>query len=237
MNILAIDDSKLIRNMLNNVLSGAGHTLAMAADGKEGADMAAASQFDLIITDINMPEINGLDLARLLREKEEYKTIPIIFLTTEASDEFKAKGKEIKNTTWITKPFSPLSLLTVFNALFRKMKILAVDDSRSIRCMVTNVLTGAGHTVTVANDGKEAIELAAGAGFELIITDVNMPEMDGLELVKQLRDSGEYQATPIIFLTTEASDEYKAKGEKLGASAWISKPFSPVKLLDVVASI
>ena len=95
MNILAIDDSKLIRNMLNNVLSGAGHTLAMAADGKEGADMAAASQFDLIITDINMPEINGLDLARLLREKEEYKTIPIIFLTTEASDEFKAPFESV----------------------------------------------------------------------------------------------------------------------------------------------
>ena len=237
MNILAIDDSKLICTMLKNVLSGAGHTITIAGDGKEGVNLATSTQFDLVITDINMPEMNGLDLARHLRNTDEYKTTPIIFLTTEASEEFRAKGKEIKGTHWISKPFSPINLLTLFNSIFKKMNILAVDDSKSIRCMVNNVLTGAGHTVTVANDGKEAVSLAMDSGFDLIITDVNMPEMDGLELAKQLRNSTEYQSTPIIFLTTETSEAFKTKGKELGASTWITKPFSPVNLLEVVNTI
>ena len=237
MNILAIDDSKLICNMLKNVLSGAGHTVTIAGDGKEGADLAASTQFDLVITDINMPEMNGLDLAQHLRGLDAYKTTPIIFLTTEASDEFKAKGKEIKGTHWITKPFSPINLMKLFNVIFRKMNILAVDDSRSIRNMVNNVLTGAGHRVTVANDGNEALGLAMGAGFELIVTDINMPEMDGLELATELRKSDEYTSTPIIFLTTETSEEFKAKGKDIGAAAWITKPFSPGNLLEIVSNV
>ncbi|MEI6206378.1 MAG: response regulator [Desulfuromonadales bacterium] len=117
------------------------------------------------------------------------------------------------------------------------MNILTVDDSRSIRCMVKNVLTGAGHTVVEACDGEEAADLAAGSDFDLIVTDINMPGMDGLELARLLRNSDEYKSTPIIFLTTEASEEFKAKGEKIGTTTWITKPFSPVNLLDVVMGL
>ena len=223
--------------MLKNVLSGAGHSVTLAGDGKEGAGLAAATKFDLVITDINMPEMNGLDLARHLRTTDDYATTPIIFLTTETSEEFKAKGKDISATTWITKPFSPVSLLRLFNSIFKKMKILVVDDSKSIRCMVGNVLTGAGHTITAANDGKEAVSLAAGSGFDLIITDINMPEMDGLELARYLRKTAEYQSTPIIFLTTETSEKFKEKGKEISETTWLTKPFNPISLLDVVSNV
>lgn len=235
MNILAIDDSKLICNMLTNVLTGAGHSVTVAGDGKAGLDLATVNRFDLVITDINMPEMDGLELARVLRTTDVYKHTPIIFLTTEASDGFKAKGNDITATTWITKPFSPIRLLEVFNFLFKKLTILAVDDSRTIRCMVNNVLNGAGHTVTVAEDGKEAFQLAQETRFDLVIADINMPEMNGLELAGKLRATSDYSATPIIFLTTETSDEFKAKGEAIGLTTWISKPFSPVHLLEAIA--
>ena len=237
MRILAIDDSKLVCNMLNNVLSAANHKVDLAYDGQQGAFLAETNQYDLIITDINMPEINGLDLARILRNKEEYKNTPIIFLTTETSETFKAKGKEITGTTWITKPFSPLNLVAMFDSIFKKLHILAVDDSKSIRRMVSQVLSEAGHTVTTANDGKEALELATEVCFDLVVADINMPEMDGFELVERLRQTEQYKTTPIIFLSTEGSVESREMGKQLGAAAWITKPFNPVKLLDAVASL
>lgn len=237
MEILVIDDSKSIRCLVQNLLNSVGHTVSVASDGNEAADFAAGSGFDLIVSDIIMPKMDGLDLARHLRSTNEYKKTPIIFLTTESSEELRAKGKEISSTTWIKKPFSPVSLLKVINILLKKLNVLAVDDSKSIRCMVSNILTGAGHTVTVAADGREAIGLAAGSGFDLIITDVNMPEMDGLDLARQLRNSAEYSSTPIIFLTTEATEDYMAKGKEIGTTTWITKPFSPVNLLDAVSKV
>lgn len=116
-------------------------------------------------------------------------------------------------------------------------KILIVDDSKAIRCMLSNVLTNHGHTVLEAGDGKEGAEMAEGSAFDLIITDVHMPEMNGLELVKKLRETADHRFTPIVFLTTECNDEFKAKGRAAGATAWITKPFSPVELLAVVNKV
>jgi two-component system, chemotaxis family, chemotaxis protein CheY len=115
------------------------------------------------------------------------------------------------------------------------MNILIVDDSKPIRCMLVNVLSGVGHVVTVACDGKEGTAMAENFKFDLVITDVNMPEMDGFEFARHLRYETEHKFTPIVFLTTESSDEFRAKGRKAGATAWITKPFSPKKLLEVVA--
>lgn len=115
--------------------------------------------------------------------------------------------------------------------------ILVVEDSKPIRCMLNNILTGAGHVVSEACNGKEGLEISASSSFDLIITDVNMPEMDGFELVKHLRQTSAYKFTPIIFLTSESSDEDKVKGLKAGASAWLTKPFSPPKLIEVVDKV
>jgi two-component system chemotaxis response regulator CheY len=115
--------------------------------------------------------------------------------------------------------------------------ILVVDDSKPIRCMLANVLTNAGHTVLEAADGKQGAELAAGSALDVIITDVHMPEMDGFGLVRQLRETPDHRFTPIVFLTTECSEEFKKKGREAGATAWLTKPFSPRALLEVVNQV
>lgn len=115
--------------------------------------------------------------------------------------------------------------------------ILVVEDSKPIRCMLKNILTGAGHVVSEACDGKEGLDIAARSNFDLIITDVNMPEMDGFELAKHLRQTSAFKFTPIIFLTSETSDENKIKGMEAGATAWLIKPFSPHKLIEVVDKV
>lgn len=113
-------------------------------------------------------------------------------------------------------------------------KILTVDDSASIRQMVTFTLKGAGYEVEEAPDGQSGFSKAQGGRFDLVLTDQNMPGMDGLTLIRSLRKLPVYTSTPILMLTTEASDQMKSLGRAAGATGWLVKPFDPQKLLDVV---
>lgn len=117
------------------------------------------------------------------------------------------------------------------------MNILIVDDSKAIRCMLLNVLKGAGHEVVEAANGPEGLAAAEQAKFDLVITDVNMPAMDGFEFTRQLRQSQNYKFAPVIFLTTETDNSFRMKGMEVRATAWLTKPFSPQKLIDVVAKV
>lgn len=115
--------------------------------------------------------------------------------------------------------------------------ILTVDDSSTMRQMIGFTLKGAGFDILEAGDGLEALERARGQKLSLVITDVNMPRMDGITLVQRLRALPEFRFTPILVLTTESGPDMKQKGKEAGATGWIVKPFSPEKLLDVVNKV
>ncbi len=115
--------------------------------------------------------------------------------------------------------------------------VLAVDDSASIRQMVSFTLKGAGYDVVEAADGQEGLEKAKARPAALVLTDQNMPRMDGLSLIRALRSLPQYKATPILMLTTESSDTMKAQGKASGATGWLVKPFDPSKLLEVVKKV
>jgi two-component system, chemotaxis family, chemotaxis protein CheY len=115
--------------------------------------------------------------------------------------------------------------------------ILAVDDSASMRQMVSFTLKSAGYNVTEAIDGQDAWEKAGGRSFDLVLTDQNMPRMDGISLTKKLRESPQFKATPILILTTESSDQMKMAGRSAGATGWLVKPFDPNKLLEVIKKV
>lgn len=110
-------------------------------------------------------------------------------------------------------------------------RILAVDDSPSMRDMVRITLIGAGFDVIAASDGEEALSLARKGNFDLVLSDVNMPRMDGISLIRALRCESSYRHTPILMLTTEASVERKREGKEAGATGWIVKPFDPAQLV------
>ncbi|MGH1371902.1 MAG: response regulator [Cellvibrionaceae bacterium] len=116
-------------------------------------------------------------------------------------------------------------------------KILAVDDSASMRQMVSFTLKGAGHDVTEACDGVEALAIAKGKSVDLVISDVNMPNMDGIALIAELRKLASYRFTPILMLTTESSTDKKMQGKSAGATGWIVKPFNPDQLLATIKKV
>ncbi|MBL4762584.1 MAG: response regulator [Gammaproteobacteria bacterium] len=115
--------------------------------------------------------------------------------------------------------------------------ILAVDDSASMRQMVTFTLKNAGHDVTEAEDGVQALGIAKGKSFDLVITDVNMPNMDGITLIKELRALPAFKFTPMLMLTTESSGDKKTQGKAAGATGWIVKPFNPDQLIATVTKV
>ncbi len=116
-------------------------------------------------------------------------------------------------------------------------RILAVDDSASMRQMVSFTLKGAGHDVQEAKDGVEALGIAKGNKFDLVLTDINMPNMDGISLIKELRQIADYKFTPILTLTTESGSDKKGEGKSAGATGWIVKPFSPDQLLSTIKKV
>lgn len=115
--------------------------------------------------------------------------------------------------------------------------ILTVDDSPSIRQMVAFTLKSAGYQVIEAADGREGLEKAREKTVNLVLTDQNMPNLDGIGLVKALRGLPAYSTTPILILTTESSDAMKAKGREAGATGWLVKPFDPMRLIEVVKKV
>lgn len=116
-------------------------------------------------------------------------------------------------------------------------KILAVDDSASMRQMVGFTLKKAGFDVTEAKDGSEALEIAKGNSFDAVISDVNMPIMDGITLIRELRALPAYKFTSMLMLTTESGLDKKTEGKAAGATGWIVKPFNPDQLLAVIKKV
>lgn len=114
---------------------------------------------------------------------------------------------------------------------------MTVDDSASMRQMVSFTLSDAGYEVVEACDGKDALGKIDGAAVNLVLTDLNMPNMNGIELTKALRQSAATKFIPIILLTTESQDEKKKEGKQAGATGWIVKPFKPDQLLGVIKKV
>ena len=112
--------------------------------------------------------------------------------------------------------------------------ILTVDDSTSMRQMVRATLESAGYGVVEAVDGQEALDFARKQSVDLVISDVNMPRMDGIRLVSELRGLSSYRLIPLLLLTTESSQEKKLEGKRAGATGWIVKPFNPTQLLSTL---
>ena len=115
--------------------------------------------------------------------------------------------------------------------------VLIVDDSATIRQVVGMTLKGAGYEVMEASDGKDALKKLDGKKINLIISDVNMPNMDGITFVKEAKKLASYKFTPIIMLTTESQDSKKQEGQAAGAKAWVVKPFQPEQMLAAVAKL
>lgn len=119
----------------------------------------------------------------------------------------------------------------------KSTRILTVDDSASMRALLNHALTAKGFDVKQADDGQAALEWLAVNEVDVVITDINMPRLDGFGLIERLRAGSRHRDRPILVLTTESSDEKKARARAAGATGWIVKPFDPEKLAAAVRRV
>jgi len=117
------------------------------------------------------------------------------------------------------------------------MKVLTVDDSRTMRGMLRMALVGAGFNVIEAVDGEHGLEVLSQNGADVIITDINMPKLDGFGFIEAVREDAAHRATPILVLTTESDPAKKDRARRAGATGWIVKPFSPEKLVEAIRRV
>ena len=244
--VLVVDDQQALRTVVRRVLNDGRIPMEIveAESGAEALQKVEDGRFDLVILDVIMPgQYNGFDVLRILREKEAGKNLPIVMLTAEDKEQDIMQGLEDGATSYLTKPFNSDELWETIEPLLaeetveqKPKNILVVDDEASVRKVLRRALAGSRfeNTVVEAEDGKEALDKINQSKFDMVVMDVSMPRLSGLEALKQLRQTEEHKALTVIMLTGESDPDDIREGLRGGASTYLTKPFQPDDVVLVV---
>lgn len=248
MTILVVDDSATARKMIRQELTDGGYVVIEAEDGFSALAKAVASpRPDLITLDVEMPKLDGFATCRKLREEryarffadQKNKMVPVIFVTSVDTLEARSLGFQLGAIDFINKPFAKGAILAAVNKILRPENLLkgltalVVDDSQLVRNLVSKTLEQQGVKVLEAVNGREAFATAQNfySEIDLVVTDFNMPEMNGDELCHLLRRDLKMDQVPIIFLTARTEKEIILDIFRAGATDYIIKPFVQEEVL------
>ncbi|TMQ02365.1 MAG: response regulator [Deltaproteobacteria bacterium] len=238
--VLLADDSPLIHRHTVPILEDEGYEVRSAMDGAEAIELARALGPDLVITDVEMPEVDGYGVCKALKSDPATAHVPVLICSSlgEAAD--LERGFDAGADDYLVKPVLPEELSTRVRALVlgslpaSRERILVVDDSPAQRHYVADCLVRQGFEVTTADNGRIALDKAAAIRPALVISDYEMPVMTGFELVHALRRDPELRQIPVIMLTARDSRRDMAQMRAAGASAYLVKPFSQDKCIALV---
>ena len=230
--ILVVDDSPMVRNVLRRELQQMGAKVTEAFDGLNGLETAICEDFDLVITDIEMPRMDGFSLCEKLKSHDAKKSIPIVILSSKDQEENIERGFKLGVAAFIPKSNAKTELrarvreLLGRNVLLRRRTILVVDDSASTRHLVEKSLLAAGFYVLSAENGAKALKLLDNHRPDLILSDLNMPELDGAGLCKMVHANPALSRIPFIIMSSNADRATMRRLLQCGASSYLVKPFN-----------
>jgi adenylate cyclase len=238
--ILLVDDSPLIHRHTVPILEDAGYEVLAAHDGAEGLALVQSRRVDLVITDVEMPAMDGYALCKAIKSDAATAHLPVLISSTlgEAAD--LERGFDAGADDYLVKPVLPEELQTRVRGLIAgklpasRERILVVDDSPAQRHYVADCLSRQGFEVITAQDGLVALEKARAARPALVVSDYEMPVMTGFELVHALRRDPDLRNIPVIMLTARDSRRDMAQLRAAGASAYLVKPFAQDKCVAIV---
>ena len=241
--ILLVDDSRVIHKIVEEILKDEGYELLHAFDGEEGFRKVLEFIPDLIISDIDMPGVNGYEFCQQVKETGITEHIPVIMQSARGAGLDIDKGFDVGANDYLTKPVNPDELLSRIQQILKtdeqkaRERILVVDDSKTIRNFMTQGLEQQGFAVTTAANGREGLAAAIEKKPDLVVTDLEMPIMNGREFTRELRKNELLEKVPVVMLTASGSERDRIKGEHAGVSAYLSKPFPPDKLVVLVEKL
>ncbi len=238
--ILLVDDSKLIHNHTVPILREAGYEVLSAHDGAEGLKRTRERKPDLVISDVEMPKMDGYELCQLIKSDPETAHLPVLISSTLGESQDLERGFDAGADDYLVKPVVAVDLLTRTRQLLAESmpatreNILVVDDSPAQRHYVADCLTRQGFRVSTAENGRIALEMVMNEAPHLVVSDYEMPEMTGFELVHALRANPQTRNTPVVMLTARDSKRDMAQMRAAGASAYLVKPFAQDKCIATV---
>lgn len=230
--ILIVDDSESVRHLIRTLIEPVAATIEEAGDGQDGLNRALNAPFDLVITDIEMPRMSGIDFCQQLKKEPACQAIPVIIVSTFDSDSDIHHGFEVGAEAYISKDKVKKQLLqTVKRVLskasfYRDRTILVVDDYDSIRNLVKAGLIRAGFQVTTAKDGQTALAEIRRNRPDLIISDIQMPGMGGLELCRRVKSDQHLSSIPFLVMSGNNDRAHMKRMIEQGAVSYIVKPFN-----------
>lgn len=241
--ILVVDDSRAVRHALHEHLGKAGFEVALAENGEEGYAIASQGDFDLIITDIDMPQMDGIEMASRLKAEFATATVPIIVLAANDDTALVEEGFRVGVDAYLAKGDDMTdNVEAVMDILKSKQllsgsRVLVVDDSQSVRAFLMAGLIGEGFVVEVASDGKEGLGKLESFKPDLIISDLMMPELDGSELLRTVKQSEDHRTVPVIMMSTVNDKPLMRRLMREGATSFLVKPFTINQLTVVIEEI
>jgi CheY-like chemotaxis protein len=201
--ILVIDDDPAVHDLMQRFLSREGYHVIAAMGGKEGVNLAKEQTPDVILLDIRMPHMNGWEVLSLLKSDPQLARIPVVIVTIE---EDKALGSALGAVDYLLKPVDYdrlLTLLQPYCSHSSPTSVLVVEDNTENRQMIVRQLTKAGWQVLEAENGRKALDVMQIEQPGVILLDLMMPEMDGFEFIRQLRQHPQWRSLPVIILTAK----------------------------------
>lgn len=241
--ILVVDDSNSVRHAMNSHLTKAGFDVTLACDGKEGLAKALTNTFDLIITDIDMPEMDGFELCTRLKKEHKTSHIPIIVLSSRDSDDSVEQGFRVGADAYLAKNSDIEDnierIKEILNArnFLTGSRVLVADDSSSVRLFLQSGLENEGFVVKTAENGKAAFDMLADFKPDLIISDLMMPKMDGFELYRAVRQSLEFNTIPVVIMSSLSDKPLMRRIMREGAATYLIKPFTINQISIVIEEI
>ena len=235
--ILIVDDSATIRFGLSRVLDKMGALVTQAQDGCSGFEIAKSEDFDLVITDVEMPGMDGFSLCENLKRIQSKKSTPILILSSREQEEDIERGFRVGAAGYVPKSCAKSELrerieeILDRNALLKGRLVLVVDDSRFDRKITGNALLEAGFQVVGADGGTRALEQLRDITPDLILCDLNMPELDGYQVLKIVHSNERLRDIPFIIMSADGDRATMRRLLQYGASAFLVKPFNVDQLV------
>lgn len=241
--ILIVDDSAVVRSVLSKELLRSGVEVTQAENGQQALDIALCKEFDLIITDVEMPEMDGIELCRKLKSNPRTLQIPIVILSSLDREEDIKKGYKAGASTYISKAQAKDSLIETIETVLQKTTfqkgrlILVVDDSSTVRTLVEKGLKEVGFEVVKAENGKVALNVLSNVHPDLILSDIDMPEMNGEEFCQSVHADPSLATIPFVVMSANNDRPIMRRMLQLGADAYLVKPFNVDQLVITVEKL
>jgi DNA-binding response OmpR family regulator len=246
--ILLADDSQLIHRHTVPILEEAGYDVISAVDGAQALELVDERKPDLVITDVEMPKLDGYAVCKTIKERAargELPPLPVIICSAlgEAAD--LERGFDAGADDYLVKPAAPDELVSRIRALIssfgldpgQREHLLVADDSPAVRHLIADALTRQGFAVTTADDGQAALERLRSDAFDMLVTDYDMPRMNGFELVHALKRDPQLRDIPTLMLTARDTRRDQAQMRAAGLTSYLVKPFSVDKLIAIVERV